>query len=106
MSKRAATILMALGLAQLGCRDAVRPPELFSPHCAEQERGWTTDELAEIAFKAATGRTNREGARIRIWQDGCGIVIGVDQKEHHVGSHFGVTVSAIDGRVLDITSGE
>lgn len=100
-----ASLLLSL-LPQTGCHQNALPPELVDPECAEQKRGWTTEELADIAFKAATGQVDRKEATVRIWQRGCEITVSVTWDLRYAGNHFSVYVSAIDGTVLDMLPGE
>jgi hypothetical protein len=88
------------------CHPESRPPELFSPHCLEQTKGWTVDELAEIAFDVGIDADAREGAVVRISQEGCSIYVAVNLRSLEIGSSFVAVVSAIDGKVLRIVGGE
>jgi hypothetical protein len=106
LSKWALAFLLSSILPQTGCHQNYRAPELFAPDCAEQTRGWTTEEIADIAFKAATGRLDRDGATVRIWQTGCKICVAVNWNLRYPGGHFAVFVSAIDGTVLEVLPGQ
>jgi hypothetical protein len=65
-------------LTPTGCHQDLRQPELFSPDCLEQTRGWTVDELAEIAFGIGIDASAREGAIVRIAQKACVIQVFVN----------------------------
>jgi hypothetical protein len=101
-------VLRALtgSLLLTACRPEARPPELFSPHCVEQSKGWTLDELAKIAFDVGIDADARRGATVSISQEECKIYVFVNLPSLEPGSHYTAVVSAIDGKVLEIIGGE
>jgi hypothetical protein len=96
-----------LALATLACSQYDPSPELRSPNCSEQSTGWTTEKLADAALLAATGEINRRGAVVTISQDGCRFYVAVRREGiRYAGAHFMVTISAVDGTIIEVTGGE
>jgi hypothetical protein len=101
-------VLQALTASLLlaACHPKARPPELFAAQCVGQSKGWTLDELAEIAFDVGIDADARRGATVRISQEECKIYVFVNLPSLEPGSHYIAVVSAIDGKVLEIIGGQ
>jgi hypothetical protein len=97
----------AIGLWwHLGCASEHRAPELAGGPFCDQDRGWTGDELADLAFRYAGYKTPPAKATVRYWQQGCEITVHVSLNERIAGAYFQVLISAKDGSLILVVPGE
>jgi hypothetical protein len=93
--------------AQLSCTVHARAPEMFDPvSCAGQQRGWTGEELAVLAFRHAGYPGFQDGATVRYMQEDCEISVVVGFHSGTPGDHFLVVLSAQDGSLIRFLPGQ
>jgi hypothetical protein len=80
---------------------------MFDPvSCEAQQRGWTGEELAALAFRHAGYPSSQSGATVRYMQEGCEISVVVGFHSDTAGDHFLVVLSAEDGSLIRFLPGQ
>jgi hypothetical protein len=110
MNTKALVVVSIILSSVPSCKSTSHPPrgpEMFGGlHCETQQRGWTGEELRDLAFRYAGHAEIPPDTTVRYWQQGCEIEVFVNLNVLQAGSRFVIVVSSTDGSLVRIVPGE